>query len=310
MKTRRFLSFEIDDFKTIRNEQYYYVDKTMLVAELLKKKQLSVLFLTGYKSGKTVNMTMLKYFFDIRNREKNKRLFKGLKISETEYISEQGNYPVIFISLKDLKGDKWENYFNELKKVIKKLYSNFPELKNQKNSSFKEEYEKIVMEKSDADWSNSLKKLVENLFEYYSQKVIILVDDYDSPVISGITGKYYNEVMSFFQIFFNSVLKEGNLLKSIIFTGKTRYLEGIISDSDKISISTSDGGDYSEYFDLTEAEMLKMLNFFELDPKSKEFMELYEWPLVKKNGNYKLHFIMKHIDYETPYREDFPLICS
>ena len=111
----------IEDFERIINEDYYYVDKTMLIEELLINRAPVTLFTRPRRFGKTLNMSMLKYFFDVKNKEENKKLFENLKIYNSEYMSEQGKYPVIFISLKDLKANTWEENFMLIKKHIKNL---------------------------------------------------------------------------------------------------------------------------------------------------------------------------------------------
>ena len=111
----------IEDFERIINEDYYYVDKTMLIEELLINRTPVTLFTRPRRFGKTLNMSMIRYFFDVKNKKENRKSFENLKIYNSEYMSEQGKYPVIFISLKDLKGDTWEKCFENLKKCIKFL---------------------------------------------------------------------------------------------------------------------------------------------------------------------------------------------
>ena len=108
----------IEDFERIIREDYYYVDKTMLIEELLINRAPVTLFTRPRRFGKTLNMLMIKYFFDVKNKEENKKLFENLKISNSEYMSEQGKYPVIFISLKDLKEDTWEECIGSIKDIM------------------------------------------------------------------------------------------------------------------------------------------------------------------------------------------------
>ena len=149
----------IEDFKELIQEGYYYIDKTLLIDEMLMNKSKVTLFTRPRRFGKTLNMSMLKYFFDVKDKEENKKLFENLKIYNSEYMSEHGKYPVIFISLKDLKGNTWEENFMLIKKHIKNLYMEFYGLKDKLNPIFKNDFEKIVMEKEDADWIYSLKNL-------------------------------------------------------------------------------------------------------------------------------------------------------
>ena len=115
----------IEDFKELIQDEYYYVDKTLLIDEMLMNKSKVTLFTRPRRFGKTLNMSMLKYFFDVEDKEENKKLFENLKVSDSEYMSEQGKYPVIFISLKDLKGDTWEECLKRLKLFIFDLYVEF-----------------------------------------------------------------------------------------------------------------------------------------------------------------------------------------
>ena len=115
----------IEDFKELIQEGYYYIDKTLLIDEMLMNRSKVTLFTRPRRFGKTLNMSMLKYFFDVKDKEENKKLFENLKIYNSEYMVEQGKYPVIFISLKDLKGNTWEENFTLIKKYIKNLYMEF-----------------------------------------------------------------------------------------------------------------------------------------------------------------------------------------
>ena len=157
----------IEDFKELIQDEYYYVDKTLLIDEMLMNKSKVTLFTRPRRFGKTLNMSMLRYFFDVKDKEENKKLFENLKVFDSEYMVEQGKYPVIFVSLKDLKGNTWEENFILIKKHIKNLYMEFYDLKDKLNPIFKNDFEKIVMEKEDVDWIYSLKNLSNYLYEYY-----------------------------------------------------------------------------------------------------------------------------------------------
>ena len=233
----------IEDFERIVREDYYYVDKTLLIEELLINRAPVTLFTRPRRFGKTLNMSMIKYFFDVKNKEENKKLFENLKISNSEYMSEQGKYPVIFISLKDLKGNSWEENFILIKKYIKNIYMEFYNLKDKLNPIFKNDFEKIVMEKEDADWLYALKNLSNYLYEYYGEKAIILIDEYDAPIINAFDKGYYNEAINFFQTFYSSALKTNNSLKYGILTGITRIIkEGIFSGLNNLYVNTNVSG--------------------------------------------------------------------
>ena len=287
----------IEDFKELIQDEYYYVDKTLLIDEMLMNKSKVTLFTRPRRFGKTLNMSMLKYFFDVKDKEENKKLFENLKVSDSEYMSEQGKYPVIFISLKDLKGNTWEENFVLIKKHIKNLYMEFYDLKDKLNPIFKNDFEKIVMEKEDADWIYSLKNLSNYLYEYYRKSVIILIDEYDAPIINAFDKGYYNEAVNFFQTFYSSALKTNNSLKYGILTGITRIIkEGIFSGLNNLKVDTILNKKYSEYFGLLESEVVEMLDYFGMKYKIEEVKEWYNGYIFGEREVYNPWSIVNYID--------------
>ena len=233
----------IEDFERIVREDYYYVDKTQLIEELLINRAPVTIFTRPRRFGKTLNMSMIKYFFDVKNKEENKKLFENLKIYNSEYMSEQGKYPVIFISLKDLKADTWEECLNRLKLFIFDLYVEFEYIREKMNEWDKRKFEKVLYEKEDVDYIMSLKFLSDSLYKYYGEKVIILIDEYDAPIINAFDKGYYNEAVNFFQTFYSSALKTNSSLKYGILTGITRIIkEGIFSGLNNLYVNTNVSG--------------------------------------------------------------------
>ena len=287
----------IEDFERIINEDYYYVDKTMLIEELLINRAPVTLFTRPRRFGKTLNMSMLKYFFDVKNKEENKKLFENLKIYNSEYMSEQGKYPVIFISLKDLKADTWEECLNRLKLFIFDLYVEFEYIREKMNEWDKRKFEKVLYEKEDADYIMSLKFLADSLYKYYGEKVIILIDEYDAPIINAFDKGYYNEAINFFQIFYSSALKTNNSLKYGVLTGITRIIkEGIFSGLNNLKVDTILNKKYSEYFGLLESEVIEMLDYFGMKYKIEEVKEWYNGYLFGESEVYNPWSIVNYID--------------
>ena len=287
----------IEDFKELIQDEYYYVDKTLLIDEMLMNKSKVTLFTRPRRFGKTLNMSMLRYFFDVKDKEENKKLFENLKIYNSEYMSQQGKYPVIFISLKDLKGNTWEENFILVKKHIKNLYMEFYDLKDKLNPIFKNDFEKVVMEKEDADWIYSLKNLSNYLYEYYRKSVIILIDEYDAPIINAFDKGYYNEAINFFQTFYSSALKTNNSLKYGVLTGITRIIkEGIFSGLNNLKVDTILNKKYSEYFGLLESEVIEMLDYFGMKYKIEEVKEWYNGYLFGESEVYNPWSIVNYID--------------
>ena len=234
----------IEDFERIINEDYYYVDKTLLIEELLINRAPVTLFTRPRRFGKTLNMSMIKYFFDVKNKEENKKLFENLKISNSEYMSEQGKYPVIFISLKDLKEDTWEECIESIKDIMHKIFNEYSFLREKLNVVEKRQFDKIwEITGNERNFKTSLLDLSNYLNKYYGEKVIILIDEYDASIINAFDKGYYNEAVNFFQTFYSSALKTNNSLKYGILTGITRIIkEGIFSGLNNLYVNTNVSG--------------------------------------------------------------------
>ena len=294
---RKAVPVGIEDFERIINEDYYYVDKTMLIEELLINRAPVTLFTRPRRFGKTLNMSMLKYFFDVKDKEENKKLFENLKVSDSEYMNEQGKYPVIFISLKDLKGDTWEECLKRLKLFIFDLYAEFEYIREKMNEWDKRKFEKVLYEKEDAYYIMSLKFLADSLYKYYGEKVIILIDEYDAPIINAFDKGYYNEAINFFQTFYSSALKTNNSLKYGVLTGITRIIkEGIFSGLNNLKVDTILNKKYSEYFGLLESEVIEMLDYFGMKYKIEEVKEWYNGYLFGESEVYNPWSIVNYID--------------
>ena len=261
------LAIGIDDFKKIIKENCYYIDKTKFIEDILEDGSGVKLINRPRRFGKTLNMTTLKYFFDIENAEENRKLFNNLYIEKSKYIEEQGKYPVIFLSLKEIKGKTWEEMLEEIKNYIKGLYNDFEYVRKILNESELKTFDTIWLKKEGADYSNSIKDLTKFLYKYYKQEVILLIDEYDVPLIEAYLNNYYSDAISFFKIFLGGALKTNQYLKMGIMTGIIRVIKaGIFSDLNNLSVYTILDNDYNEDFGLTEKEVeqaLKDYNIFE-----------------------------------------------
>ena len=266
----------IENFEDIIKDNYYYVDKSMLIEDILVNRAAVTLFTRPRRFGKTLNMSMIKYFFDVRNKDENRKLFEELKIFGSEYMKEQGKYPVIFVSLKDLRGDTWEDTFENLKSFISDLYAEFEDMREIMNKRDKIKFDKIFYEEEKGDYETSLKLLSNYIYKYYGKKVIILIDEYDAPIINAFDKGYYNEAINFFQVFYSSALKTNDSLKYGILTGITRIIkEGIFSGLNNLYVNTILSKNYSEYFGLLESEVIEMLDYFQMKYKTKEVKDWY-----------------------------------
>ena len=287
----------IENFENIIKDKYYYVDKSMLIEDILVNRAAVTLFTRPRRFGKTLNMSMIKYFFDVRNKDENRKLFEGLKIFGSEYMKEQGKYPVIFVSLKDLRGDTWEGTFENLKSFISDLYAEFEDMREIMNKRDKIKFDKIFYEEEKGDYETSLKLLSNYIYKYYGKKVIILIDEYDAPIINAFDKGYYNEAINFFQIFYSSALKTNDSLKYGILTGITRIIkEGIFSGLNNLKVDTILNKKYSEYFGLLESEVIKMLDYFEMKYKIEEVKEWYNGYIFGDKRIYNPWSIINYVD--------------
>ena len=265
----------VEDFKKIIEENYYYVDKTKFIEDILNDGAEVKLFCRPRRFGKTLNMSTLKYFFDIENKDENRKLFNGLYIETSPMMKEQGKYPVIFLSMKGLGGLNWEVAFGGIKSKIKELFRKYIFLSETLDKYTLIEFEKYLIKDFDeATTRKALKFLTEILYKHYHQKVVILIDEYDSPIMSAYENSYYNEMRDFLKSFYGDVLKTNEYLQMGVLTGIIRVAQaGIFSDLNNFKSFTVLEEKYSSSFGLVEDEVKTMLDYYEIG---------YEMPEVKK----------------------------
>ena len=267
----------IDDFRQIIKEDCYYFDKTNWIEELLKDRTKIKLFTRPRRFGKTLNMSTLKYFFDVKNAEENRKLFKDLYIEKSEYFKEQGQYPVIFISLKDLKKNTWEECFFEIKELLRNLYNDFYHIRESLNESDLREFDKIWLKEKEASYDNSLLNLTKYLYNYYKKEVVLLIDEYDNPLIVANQKKYYKDSINFFRNFFSTALKTNLYLKTAVLTGIVQVAkEGIFSGLNNVITYNILEKGFETFFGLSEEEVEAALKYFEMDYQIEEVKKWYD----------------------------------
>ena len=285
----------IEDFKKIIEEDCYYFDKTNYIEELLKDRTEIKLFTRPRRFGKTLNMTTLKYFFDVKNAEENRKLFKDLYIEKSEYFKEQGQYPVIFITMKDLKKNTWEQMYFAAKSLISNLYNEFEYIREKLNEKDLIEFEKIWFKKEDGDYDNSLRLLSEYLYNYYQKKVVLLIDEYDNPLIVANQNGYYKEAINFYRNLYSSALKTNSNLKMGVLTGIVQVAkEGIFSGLNNVITYNILGNDFETFFGLSEEEVEEALKYFEM---TYEIEEVKKWYDGYKFGNSEVYNPWSIINY-------------
>lgn len=266
----------ISDFKKIIKENYYYFDKTNLIEKILTDNSEVKLFTRPRRFGKTLNMSMLKYFFDIKEKDENRELFKNLKISKSKFFEKQGLAPVISISFRNYSEKNWENGFKTIKTAIADIYAEFKFLMDKLDKRELKKFENIWLETDEGDWKNSLLMLTKYLYEYYGQKVIVLIDEYDHPIIDSYVKGYYDDAIDFFKSFYGTVLKDNNYLEMGIMTGILRVAkENIFSGLNNLEVHTILDNEFTEYFGITEEEVNQSVKDFDLEYELEDVQKWY-----------------------------------
>ena len=272
------LPIGLSDFKELIEENYYYFDKTNLIDEVIKDGSKVKLFARPRRFGKTLNMSMLKYFFDIKKAQENRKLFKDLYIEKTENFKEQGQYPVVFLSLKDLKARTWEEMKKEIKITISRLLLEYEYLYNELGEFEKPIFKKIVTRNSEIEeLKETLNFLTKILYKKYDKKVVVLIDEYDAPLVSAYHNKYYENAKDFFKTFYSSVLKDNTYLQMGIMTGIIRVIKaGIFSDLNNLNTYTILIDFYPNCYGLTEEEVKKSLIDYNLEYEMGDVKDWYD----------------------------------
>ena len=271
------LPIGISDFKYLIEEDYYYFDKTNFIDEIIKDGSQVKLFTRPRRFGKTLNMSMLKYFFDIKEAKENKKLFNGLYIENTESFKRQGQYPVIFLSLKDLKAETWEEMQEKIIVILSDLFSEHEYLLNDLDGINLENFKNIYYKKSSIfDIGISLKLLTKILYNKYNKKVVVLIDEYDAPLVSAYMNRYYEKAKNFFKTFYSTAMKDNVYLQIGVMTGIIRVIKaGIFSDLNNISTYTILNDFYSNCYGLTEKEVEQALKDYDLEYEIQDVKDWY-----------------------------------
>lgn len=266
---RKAIPLGVVDYETLKNQNYFFIDKSMMIYDFLMRKSTVTLITRPRRFGKTINISMMSSFFDIT--KDSKEIFKDTKIVETEYISEMNQYPTIFISFANAKNDKW-NVVKEIKLQLRKEYDRYAHLFEQKMTVFEQnEYESLVqglMTKNDGLLDNitdALSFLMERLEKYYHKKVMVFIDEYDTPFIEAHVGGYYEELRGGLSSLLHNALKTSTSLHYAMMTGIQRVAkENIFSDLNNLVVCTVKDPEYSQYFGFKEEETKQTLEYYDL----------------------------------------------
>lgn len=278
--TKLSLPIGVSDFK-IATFNYYYVDKTLLIRDFLDTKSMVSLFTRPRRFGKTLNMDMLRVFFE-KTEVDTSIYFKDKKIWKcgNQYKKYQGQYPVIFLTFKDIKCLTWDDTFNKIRKLVSLEFIRHNELENSPNLNEyeKEQYRYFASGHSnEVDTQMALQLLSLLLHKHYQKECIIIIDEYDTPIEQGHNCNFYNEIIYFMRNFFSGGLKDNSHLAYGFLTGILRIAkESIFSGMNNLKIYSILDDKFSEYFGFTVEEVKDMLHYYGKDDKFKEICNWYD----------------------------------
>ncbi len=273
------------DFEVVREKDYFYIDKTGFIREWWESGDAVTLLTRPRRFGKTLNMSMVEKFFSVNYADRGD-LFKGLNIweekssaGEYKYRKLQGTYPVIFLSFADVKETTFEEARKKIFKIIQLVYNKFDFLLKSDvlNDNEKSDFQKVSAEMEDYMASLSLKMLSDYLCRYYGKKVIILLDEYDTPMQEAYVNGYWKELADFTRSLFNSTFKTNPYLERAIMTGITRVSkESIFSDLNNLEVVTTTSKKYADSFGFTEEEVFAALEEYGMSDGKQQVKDWYD----------------------------------
>ncbi len=256
------------DFKTLIEGNGYFVDKSLLIKEFIENGAPIILTPRPRRFGKTLNLSMLRYFFDIRTKEENKGLFKGLKIeAEQEIMKFQGEYPVIFITFKNQKHISYDNFEDGIKILLSNLYKEHEYLlESDKLSEFdKNDIKEIISRKvSVGVLSEGISNLMGYMNKHYGRKVMLFIDEYDVPIQEGYLHGYYDNMIVLIRNLLTAALKDNPYVEKSLITGILRVAkESIFSGLNNLEVNTILRHNFNDKFGFTENEVMDLVNYYE-----------------------------------------------
>ena len=297
-KEKKTLPVGISDYVRAQSE-YYYVDKTLLIKEFLDRKPLVSLFTRPRRFGKTLNMDMLRVFFEISEDDTSKYFTdKAIWKCGEKYRRHQGKYPVIFLTFKDVKFDTWEATIGKIRGLLQEEYGRHQELlSSDRISQYEREYfEKILGAlANDVELTSALERLSKMLTVHYGKAPIIIIDEYDTPIQEGYSKDFYDEIIGFMRIFFSGAFKDNKNLSYGFLTGILRIAqESIFSGLNNLSVNTVMDEEYDSFFGFTEKEIEKLLAYYGMSEKENELRDWYDGYLF---GNEEIYNPWSVINY-------------
>ncbi len=297
--TAKPLPIGISDYVRAQGD-YYYVDKTLLIKEFLDRKALVSLFTRPRRFGKTLNMDMLRVFFEI-SEDDTSRYFEDKAIWNCgeKYRELQGKYPVIFMTFKDVKFSSWEATLDKIRGLLQEEFGRHQELLSSDSLA---EYEKVYYTKilngqaTEVDLTDSLAKLSQMLSKHYGIAPIIIIDEYDTPIQEGYSRDFYDEIIGFMRNFFSGAFKDNKNLTYGFLTGILRIAEeSIFSGLNNLMVNSVMDDEYDQFFGFTESEVQKMLTYYGFRHKEEELRDWYDGYLFGSTEIYNPWSVINYI---------------
>ena len=293
------LPIGISDYVRAQSE-YYYVDKTLLIKDFLDQKPLVSLFTRPRRFGKTLNMDMIRVFFEISAKDTS-IYFKDKAIWDCgeKYRSHQGKYPVIFLTFKDVKFDSWAATLDKIGSLLQIEFGRHMEiLADDKLAEYEKDYFNRILngKANEVELSSAMENLSRMLTRYYGKAPVIIIDEYDTPIQEGYAKDFYDEIIGFMRNFFSGAFKDNKNLSYGFLTGILRIAqESIFSGLNNLTVNSVMDEDYDQYFGFTENEVDKMLDYYGVSNKKEELKGWYDGYLFGDEEIYNPWSVINYI---------------
>ena len=292
----------IEDFKKLVQGEYYFVDKTRFIRDLLDFQTEVTLITRPRRFGKTLTLSMLQYFFALENAEENRKLFAGLDIEKagTQYMREQGTRPVVFLTIKEVQAGKFSGMMAKLSEVLRKLYGQMEYLKDSESLSEQDrDYFMAVLNKAgtEENLQFALANLMGMLEKHHGKKPVLLLDEYDAPILSAWENGYYKEGIDFMRGFLGSALKTNPSLYFAVLTGVTRVSkESIFSGLNNLKVCSVLSDAYCDIFGFTQEEAARLMEECGVGDKMPELKRWYDGYRFGSAEIYNPWSVIRYID--------------
>ena len=289
------------DFKMLRRKDLYFIDKSLFIKDILDNKSKVALITRPRRFGKTLNMSMLRYYFDCDVKD-SKELFEGLKIMEQgeEYTSKQGAYPCIYLTFKDVNDSTYENMLLDMKTAVLEAYREHRYLLDS-DKIYEEEKARITdilwAREDETTLKNSIRDLSLYLYRHFDKPVMLFLDEYDVPLQYAYTEGYYDEAVKFFRTFYGTTFKDNPYLEKTVLTGVSRVAkESIFSGANNFKVFTVLDDEFSEDFGITQEEMKKIIEDFDIHDDEQKIKEWYDgYKIGNTEGIYNPWSILNYL---------------